>query len=35
MERKNDGPVPAHVVEAITRPVTEYAELTGRTEAVE
>ena len=34
-ERKEDEAIPARVVAATTRPVVEYAELTGRTSAVE
>lgn len=35
-EKKKDGaPIPVHVAPAITRSVVEYAELTGRTAAVE
>ena len=34
-EKKEDETVVAHVVDAISRPVVEYSELTGRTAAVE
>lgn len=34
-KKKDDGPVPAHVVPVVPRSVIEYAELTGRTAAVE
>lgn len=34
-KKKEEGPVPAHVVPVVTRNVVEYAELTGRTAAVE